>query len=69
MYTLSSSLMATGTRKVPTSSAILFKPGTTKTGNDGNKWTIVADKRGVQRWKLKKNNTTRSKRTLILSQF
>jgi hypothetical protein len=39
------------TRKAPTASATLFKPGTTKKGNDGNKWTIVADTRGVQRWK------------------
>ena len=50
--------MATGTRKAPTASATLFKPGTTKTGNDGNKWTIVADTRGVQRWQLKKKLTT-----------
>lgn len=50
--------MATGTRKAPTASATLFKPGTTKTGNDGNKWTIVADTRGVQRWQLKKKPTT-----------
>ena len=50
--------MATGTRKAPTASATLFKPGTTKTGNDGNKWAIVADTRGVQRWQLKKKPTT-----------
>jgi hypothetical protein len=49
---------ATGTRKAPTASATLFKPGTTKTGNDGNKWAIVADTRGVQRWQLKKKPTT-----------
>ena len=39
------------TRKAPTSSATLFKKGTVKKGNDGNKWMIVADKRGVQRWR------------------
>ena len=50
--------MATGTRKAPTASATLFKPGTTKTGTDGNKWAIVADTRGVQRWQLKKKPTT-----------
>ena len=38
------------TRKAPTASATLFKPGTTKTGNDGNKWAIVVDRRGVKRW-------------------
>lgn len=43
--------MPHNTRKAPTASATLFKPGTTKKGNDGNKWTIVADTRGVQRWK------------------
>ena len=39
MYTLI--MAATGTRKAPIVSATLFKPGTTKTGNDGNKWTII----------------------------
>jgi hypothetical protein len=42
--------MTAGTRKAPTASATLFKPGTTKTGNDGNKWAIVIDSRGVHRW-------------------
>jgi hypothetical protein len=60
MYTLI--MAATGTRKAPIASATLFKPGTTKTGNDGNKWTIVADKRGVQRWKLKNKPTTMKQR-------
>ena len=40
-----------GTRKAPTASATLFKRGTVKKGNDGNRWIIVADVRGVQRWK------------------
>lgn len=56
MYTLI--MAATGTRKAPIASATLFKPGTTKPGNDGNNWTIVVDKRGVQRWKLKNKPTT-----------
>ena len=56
-------MAATGTRKAPTASATLFKPGTTKTGNDGNKWTIVADTRGVQRWQ-KIDGTTRKNRTM-----
>ena len=38
------------TRKAPTESATLFKKGTTKKGNDGNKWVIVTNARGVQRW-------------------
>ena len=48
------------TRKAPTASATLFKPGTTKTGNDGNKWAIVVDRRGVKRWQhtKKKQATT-----------
>ena len=37
-------------RKAPTESATLFKKGTIKKGNDGNRWVIVADARGVQRW-------------------
>ena len=56
-------MAATGTRKAPTASATLFKPGTTKTGNDGNKWTIVADTRGVQRWR-KIDGTMRKNRTM-----
>lgn len=51
------------TRKAPTASATLFKRGTVKTGNDGNKWTIVVDTRGVQRWQ-KINATTRKNRSL-----
>ncbi len=39
------------TRKAPTESATLFKKGTIKKGNDGNHWVIVADARGVQRWR------------------
>ena len=42
--------MPATTRKAPSASATLFKKGTVKKGNDGNKWTIVADSRGVQRW-------------------
>lgn len=38
------------TRKAPTESATLFKKGTIKKGNDGNKWIIVTNARGVQRW-------------------
>jgi hypothetical protein len=55
--------MPHNTRKAPTASATLFKRGTTKTGNDGNKWTIIADTRGVQRWQ-KINATTRKNRSL-----
>jgi hypothetical protein len=49
------------TRKAPTASATLFKRGTVKVGNDGNKWAIVTDTRGVQRWQLKKKPTTTMK--------
>ena len=64
------------TRKAPTESATLFKKGTIKKGNDGNRWTIVTNVRGVQRWqkvqvqgakaskKLMKNKTKKSKRIL-----
>jgi len=51
------------TRKAPTASATLFKRGTIKIGNDGNKWSIVTDTRGVQRWQ-KMNATTRKNRSL-----
>lgn len=64
------------TRKAPTESATLFKKGTIKKGNDGNKWIIVTNARGVQRWqkvqvqgaktaiKPVKNKTKKSKRIL-----
>ena len=56
--------MVSKTRKAPTASATLFEPGTTKTGNDGNKWTIIADTRGVQRWRKIDATTTRKNRTM-----
>lgn len=55
--------MTAGTRKAPTASATLFKRGTIKTGNDGNRWVIIADTRGVQRWR-KIDATTRKNRTM-----
>jgi hypothetical protein len=56
-------------RKGPSKSATLFKNGTIKVGNDGNKWVIVTNKNGVKRWqKMKgasagavKNKTKKSK--------
>ena len=38
------------TRKAPSQSATLFKKGTIKKGNDGNRWVVVTNARGVQRW-------------------
>ena len=62
------------TRKAPSKSATLFKSGTVKKGNDGNKWVIVTNKRGIHRWqkmtgasastKPMKNKTKKSKRIL-----
>ena len=62
------------TRKAPSKSATLFKNGTIKQGNDGNKWVIVTNKRGIHRWqkmtgasaatKPMKNKTKKSKRIL-----
>jgi hypothetical protein len=40
------------TRPSPTESATLYKVGTVKTGNDGNKWIISESSNGVKRWKL-----------------
>ena len=37
-------------RKGPSKSATLFKNGTIKIGNDGNKWIIVTNKIGIRRW-------------------
>ena len=62
------------TRKAPSKSATLFESGIVKKGNDGNKWVIVTNKRGIHRWqkmtgasaatKPMKNKTKKSKRVL-----
>ena len=61
------------TRKGPSKSATLFKEGTVKKGNDGNKWVIVTNKLGVRRWqkmgskttlKIKSKSNSKSKRVL-----
>lgn len=65
-------------RKGPSKSATLFKNGTIKVGNDGNKWIIVTNKVGIRRWqkvkgpgmgasngtKTMKNKTKKSKRRM-----
>ena len=38
-------------RPSPTSSATLYKVGTIKPGNDGNKWIIAENKNGIKKWK------------------
>lgn len=58
------------TRKAPSKSATLFKNGTIKKGNDGNKWIIVTNKGGIQRWQkmhgatIKNKSNKKSKRVL-----
>jgi len=62
------------TRKAPSKSATLFKNGTIKQGNDGNKWVIVTTSNGIRRWKKvhganatmknKSKTKTKSKRVL-----
>jgi hypothetical protein len=56
------------TRKAPSDSATLFKRGTVKKGNDGNKWIIVADARGVQRWRKINATTTTTRKNRSLKQ-
>lgn len=63
-------------RKGPSKSATLFKNGTIKIGNDGNKWIIVTNKIGIRRWqkvkgasandaaKTMKNKNKKSKRVM-----
>ena len=50
------------TRKAPSQSATLFKKGTTKKGNDGNRWTIVTNARGVQRWQKVQGQGAKTRR-------
>ena len=47
------------TRPSPSDSATLYKVGTKKTGNDGNKWIIAENKNGVKKWKLYKKVTSK----------
>ena len=47
------------TRPSPSESATLYKVGTKKTGNDGNKWIIAENKNGVKKWKLYKKVTSK----------
>lgn len=48
-------------RKGPSYSATLYKIGTKKIGNDGNRWIIAESSNGVKRWKLyKKINDSES---------
>ena len=49
------------TRKGPSKSATLFKEGTVKKGNDGNKWIIVTNKLGVRRWQKMGSNSKTQK--------
>jgi len=48
-------------RKAPSESATLYKTGTKKTGNDGNKWIIVETKNNIKRWKLYKKSSVEIK--------
>ena len=44
-------------RKGPTISATLVSVGIVRTGNDGNRWRVEANKTGVHRWVLIKKGT------------
>ena len=50
-------------RKGPTESATLYSVGTRKRGNDGNMWSIIADKNGTRRWKRNVSSSTRKNKT------
>jgi hypothetical protein len=50
-------------RKSPSESATLYKVGTKKIGNDGNKWIIVENKNNVKRWQIYKKK--QSKKSFI----
>jgi hypothetical protein len=41
-------------RPSPSESATLYKIGTKKIGNDNNKWIVIQNKNGVNKWKLYK---------------
>lgn len=58
-------------RKGPTESATLYKIGTKKTGNDGNKWIVSENINGIKRWKIfkkisKKSSKKTSRKTIVV---
>ena len=58
MYTYMST-----TRKAPSKSATLFKNGTIKPGNDGNKWIIVTTNNGIRRWQKVSSYSSKTRTT------
>jgi len=53
-------------RQSPEESATLFKLGTIKKGNDGNKWIIIKTNTGIHRWKKTTTSKTQKKRVLTI---
>jgi len=52
-------------RKSPNKSATLYKTGTIKTGNDGNKWIISENKNNIKKWQLHKKSHKKSSKKVI----
>jgi hypothetical protein len=52
-------------RKSPTKSATLYKVGTKKTGNDGNKWVVVQNKNKVKKWELYRKDSKKDNNNKI----
>jgi hypothetical protein len=50
-------MIAGSERKSPTESATLYKIGTIRNGNDGNKWKIIETSNGTKRWQLARKST------------
>ena len=51
-------------RNSPSESATLYKLGAKRKGNDGNMWIIVANVKGIKRWKLNRKIVSSPKNTL-----
>jgi len=52
-------------RKGPTASATLFSVGTVRTGNDGCRWMVEANKNGVHRWVRTKNYKRQTRKNVV----
>ncbi len=48
-------------RQSPNQSSTLFKIGTIKTGNDGNKWKVTKTVNGIKRWQKVTRKTSKKK--------
>lgn len=53
----------------PEKSATLYKVGTIRIGNDGNKWIVTENKNGIKKWSKHKNLDNLCKTKSVKTKF